>query len=385
MLKHAFRWPSTMVLTLLAGLAHCAPAAAATPGVTATTILVGQSAALTGPSSQLGTEMRDGALAWFDYVNGKGGVAGRQIVLKTLDDAYDGPRAAKTTAQLLQVDNVFALFGYVGLAATNGALPLVEQSDVPFFAPLTGAPLVHAKFQPNIFNIRASNTLEMESIADNLEGMGVKKIAVLYQNDVPGKAVFDAFERTLTRHHLTIMGTATAERNSANVTTAVAAIRKMEPTVVVMFTSYPASAAFIRGMRKDATSIPFFWNISFVGSQGLARALGAEASGVMISQVMPSPWNDKLALIKEYDQLYLNKPGRQPGFSSLEGFIAAKAFVKGLEKAGTHLTRASFKEALESMHGVDLGGYAMTFTPTSHEASHYVELTVLRRDGTFLY
>ena len=381
MLKHALRWPSTLFLTLCATLA---PAFAAS-GVTATTILVGQSAALTGPSSQLGTEMRDGALAWFDYINSKGGVAGRQIVLKTLDDAYDGPRAAKNTAQLLQTDGVFALFGYVGLAATNGALPLVEQGDAPFFAPLTGAPLVHATFHPNVFNIRASNTLEMESIAENLEGMGVKKIAVLYQNDAPGKAVFDAFERTMTKHHLTIMGTATAERNSANVATAVAAIRKMEPTVVVMFTSYPASAAFIRGMRKDATSIPFFWNISFVGSQGLAKALGEEASGVMISQVMPSPWNGKLALIKEYNQLYLNKPGRQPGFSSLEGFIAAKAFVKGLEKAGVHLTRASFKDALEGMHGVDLGGYAIKFSPTSHEASSYVELTVLRRDGTFLY
>jgi ABC-type branched-subunit amino acid transport system substrate-binding protein len=105
----------------------------------------------------------------------------------------------------------------------------------------------------------------------------------------------------------------------------------------------------------------------------------------MISQVMPSPWNDKLVLTTEYNQLYRGKPGRQPGFSSLEGFIAAKAFVKGLEDAGAHLTRASFKKALESMHGVDLGGYALKFSPTNHEASSYVELTVLRRDGTFLY
>jgi ABC-type branched-subunit amino acid transport system substrate-binding protein len=387
MYKLALR-PFTILFALLASLAadaNTAAQAAGVPGVTAGAIVVGQSAALSGPSSELGTEMRDGALAWFDHVNSKGGVEGRKIVLKTLDDAYDGARSAKNTTELLQGDGVFALFGYVGLAATNGALPIVERSDVPFFAPLTGAPLVHAQFQPNVFNIRASNVLEMEKIAENLEGMGVKKIAVLYQNDVPGKAVFDAFDRTMQKHKLTIMGNATAERNSVNVAAAVTKIRAMEPTVVVMFTSYPASAAFIRGMRKDATSIPFFWNISFVGSQGLAKALGADASGVMISQVMPSPWNDKLALIKEYNQLYLGKPGRQPGFSSLEGFIAAKAFVKGLEDAGAHLTRASFKKALESMHGIDLGGYALKFSPTNHEASSYVELTVLRRDGTFLY
>lgn len=147
---------------------------------------------------------------------------------------------------------------------------------------------------------------------ENLEGMGAKKVAVLYQNDAPGKAVFDAFERTMKKRNMTVMGTATAERNSTNVGVAVLKMRAMQPAVVVMFTSYPASAAFIHAMRKDAASIPFFWNISFVGSQGLAKALGPEAPGVMISQVMPSPWNDKLALIKEYNKLYASKPGHEP-------------------------------------------------------------------------
>jgi ABC-type branched-subunit amino acid transport system substrate-binding protein len=138
-------------------------------------------------------------------------------------------------------------------------------------------------------------------------------------------------------------------------------------------------------MRKDAISLPYFWNISFVGSQALAGALGKEAPGVMISQVMPSPWNDKLALIKEYKKLYLTKPGRAQGFVSLEGFIAAKVFVEGLEGAGTNLTRAGFTKAIETAGPIDTGGFVLKFSPTNHNASDYVELTVIRNDGTFMY
>lgn len=139
-----------MLLTLAAALP-----AGATPGVTATTIVLGQSAALTGPSAQLGTEMREGALAWFDHVNKKGGIAGRKIVLTTLDDAYDAERAGKNTRQLVQQDDVFALFGYVGKATSTAAMRSVEKEDIPFFAPLAGGESLHGQFRPNVFNVRA--------------------------------------------------------------------------------------------------------------------------------------------------------------------------------------------------------------------------------------
>ena len=381
MLKHALHWPSAVLFTLLAA----ALPAGATPGVTANTVVLGQSAALTGPSAQLGTEMRDGAQAWFDHINSKGGVAGRKIVLKTLDDGYDAAQAVKNTRQLVQHDDVFALFGYVGHATSTAAMKSVENEDVPFFAPLAGGDALHGQFRPNVFNIRAGNVLEMEKIIENLNGMGAKKIAAVYYNDAAGKAIFDDFERTLKKHKLSVVGSATVERNSTDVAAAVAKLRPLQATAVMLITAYPTSAAFIQAMRKGAISSPYFWNLSFTGSQGLASALGKEAAGVMISQVMPSPWNKNMALNKEYAKLYLNKPGRVPGFSSLEGFIAAKAFVKGLERAGTRLTRASFREGVEALNGTDLGGFTLKFSPTNHEASSYVELTVIRTDGTFLY
>jgi ABC-type branched-subunit amino acid transport system substrate-binding protein len=380
MLKHALHWPFAILLTLATALP-----AGATPGVTATTIVLGQSAALTGPSAQLGLEMREGAMAWFDHINKKGGIAGRKIVLTTLDDAYDAERAVKNTRQLVQQDGVFALFGYVGQATSTAAMRSVEKEDVPFFAPLAGGESLHGQFRSNVFNVRAGNVLEMEKIIENLEGMGAKKIAAVFYNDAAGKAIFDVFERTLKKHNLGLVGSATIERNSTEVGAAVAKLRPLQATAVLIIAAYPASAAFIRAMRKGSITAPYFWNLSFTGSQGLAKALGNEAAGVMISQVMPSPWNKKMALNKEYTQLYLSKPGREPGFSSLEGFIAAKAFTKGLERAGTHLTRASFKDGMESLNGADLGGFTLKFSPVNHEASDYVELTVIRQDGTFLY
>jgi branched-chain amino acid transport system substrate-binding protein len=384
MTKHALRWPSAVLFTLLASLAAVVPSQA-TPGVTPTTILLGQSAAMSGPSSHLGTEMRDGAQAYFDYVNSKGGVNGRKIILKSLDDGYEPDRAAANTKQLIQGDGVFALFGYVGTPTSNASLPMVVKENIPFFAPMTGAQSLRAPFQSNIFNIRAGYVPEVEKIVENLEGMGVKKIAVFYQDDAYGKAGLEAVERALKKRDLSVMGTVTIERNNTNVTAAVAKIRAMNPPAVIIVTTYAASAAFIQAMRKDAVALPYFWNISFVGSQSLATALGKGAPGVMISQVMPSPWNDKLPLIKEYKKLYLSKPGHTQGFGSLEGFIAAKVFVEGLEGAGANPTRASFARSLETMGPIDTGGFTVKFSPTNHNGSDYVELTVIRNDGTFMY
>ena len=229
MLKHALHWPCALLLTLAAALP-----AGATPGVTATTIVLGQSAALTGPSAQLGNEMREGALAWFDHINKKGGVNGRKIVLTTLDDAYDAERAVKNTRQLVQQDGVFALFGYVGQATSTASMKSVEKEDVPFFAPLAGGESLHGQFRPNVFNVRAGNVLEMEKIIENLEGMSAKKIAAVYYNDAAGKAIFDAFERTLKKHNLAVLGSATIERNSTEVGAAVAKLRPLQATAVLI-------------------------------------------------------------------------------------------------------------------------------------------------------
>lgn len=157
-----------------------------------------------------------------------------------------------------------------------------------------------------------------------------------------------------------------------------------KPQAIIMISAYKSCAAFIKEMLKDPIGAPIFWNISFVGSQALSKELGKEGRGVMISQVVPTPWDDVNQVVKEYKNFYLNKPGREAGYVSLEGFIAAKVFVEGLKRTGGNLTRESFVRSLETMSNYDAGGFQVKFSPTNHNGSHFVDLTVIGKDGKFM-
>jgi branched-chain amino acid transport system substrate-binding protein len=374
-----------VALGLALGASLAAGPALAENGVGDKTIVIGQSAALSGPTSALGTAMRDGALAWFDAVNADGGVNGRQIVLKTVDDGYDPARAGPNTGQLVDKDHVFALFGYVGTPTSNAAMAWVDKGGVPFFAPMTGAQSLREPFDRNVFNIRDGYADETEKIVEHLDAIGVKQIAVLYQDDAYGKAGLEGVTQALKKRKQDVFVTATVARNSVEVAAAVAKMQAAKPHAVIMISAYKSSAAFIRAMRKASDSVPFFWNVSFVGSQALMDELGKEASGVMISQVMPSPWDEKIAVVKEYRKLYLTKAGREPDYASLEGFIAAKVFVEGLRHVKGELTRKSFTHALETMGTTNLGGYTVQFSPSNHNGSNYVDLSIVTRNGKIMY
>jgi len=280
---------------------------------------------------------------------------------------------------------VFALFGYVGTPTSNAAQDWVEKGGVPFFAPMTGAESFRTPFNKNVFNIRDGYMEETEKIVEHLEAMGVKKVAVLYQNDAYGKSGLAGVEQALKKRNLEVLATAVVERNSVDVAAAVAKMKAAQPRAVVMISAYKASAAFIRAMRKNNDHVPFFWNVSFVGSRALADELGPEASGVMISQVMPSPLDETLSIVKEYRKLYLSKPGREADYASLEGFIAAKVFVEGLRHVKGEPTRRNFVHALETMGAYNLGGYTVKFGPGNHNGSNYVDLSIITRSGRIQY
>src|SRR6185369_7074766 len=176
------------------------------------------------------------------------------------------------------------------------------------------------------------------------------------------------------RRNMDIAAKATVERNTVDVDKAVAEMKKANPQAVVMVGSYKACAAFIKQMRAGGFN-PTFWNVSFVGSKALAKELGDEGRGVQISQVMPFPWDSSIPVVKEYRAL-LDEAKGEPGFGTLEGYIAAKVMVEGLRRAGRGLTRESFTKAMESMSNVDIGGFKVSFGPDNHNASKFVDLTI---------
>jgi branched-chain amino acid transport system substrate-binding protein len=352
-------------------------------GVSNNLITLGQSAALTGPAQELGKGMREGAKAYFDHVNAEGGVHGRKIVLQTLDDGYEADRAAANTKQLIERDGAFALFGYVGTPTSNASIPAVVSARIPFFAPFTGAETLRDPPNRNIFHVRASYYQETEKIVEHMTTLSIKRIAVFYQDDAYGKAGLDGVMRALKKRKLEVAAVGTVERNSVNVADAVRKIKASDPQAIVMVSAYTSCAAFIKAMLAEGKR-PLFWNISFVGSQALARELGGDASGVNISQVMPAPWDDVNPVVREYRKLYIQNGKREWDYVSMEGFIAAKVLVEGLRRAGRDLTRERLIAALESMSAYDAGGFVVRFGPARHNGSNFVDLTMISRNGKFL-
>ncbi|HTD03068.1 ABC transporter substrate-binding protein, partial [Undibacterium sp.] len=272
------------------------------PGITDQKITLGQSAAFSGPAAQLGIQLHAGAKAYFDQVNAQGGVFGRKIEIVKLDDKYEADLAAANTRKLIEGDDVFALFGYVGTPTSNAALPIFTRAKVPFFAPFTGAQSLREPFNRQIFNIRASYFDETEHLVERLVRTGMKNIAVFYQNDAYGKAGLAGVERALKKMGVHMVDTATVERNSVDVAKAVDKLLPKRPDVIIQISAYASCSAYIKDMRKAGYTGQFY-NVSFVGSQALADALGKEGPGVVISQVVPFPWHGAVPVVSEYTKV----------------------------------------------------------------------------------
>jgi branched-chain amino acid transport system substrate-binding protein len=353
------------------------------PGVTHKTILLGQSAAFSGPAAQLGIQMNVGTKAYFDHVNAQGGVFGRKIELKTRDDRYEATLCIENTKKFIQEDRVFALISYVGTPTTVAAMPVFTEAKVPLVGPFTGAEAFRNPVNRYIFNIRASYYDETEKIVEQLVSTGNKKIAVFYQDDAYGQAGLKGVQIAMDRRNLKIAALGKVERNTVNVQDAVKTINAVEPDGVIMISAYTSIAEFVREMKK-AGSTTQFHNVSFVGSTALADALKDEGYGVAISQVVPFPWSPSVPIVKEYQEIMTKSGHTDFNFSSLEGYIVGKVMVEGLRRAGKDLTREKLISALEGMNNVDLGDFIVNFSPGNHSGSRFVDLTMIGRGGKFL-
>ncbi len=340
-------------------------------------ILLGQSAALSGPAAQLGLQFQAGARLYFARMNARGGINGRAIELRSLDDGYEPDRCARNTRTLIE-DGVAALFGYIGTPTALAALPLATAARMPFIAPFTGAQALRDPFNRYAFHVRASYWDETARIVNQLISVSMKNIAVFHQNDSYGQAGLTGVVRALEARGSRPVVTATVERNSVDVAAAVKTILAARPEAVVQISAYKSCAAFVREARKVGYSGQFY-NVSFVGTAALAQELGAEARGVVVSQVMPFPFAAIAPIAGEFLQAAAGS-NIDVNYSSMEGFVAAKTLVEGLRRsngAGGEALIAS----LEGLRDFNLGGFFVDFSPIKHTGSNFVELTILGADG----
>jgi branched-chain amino acid transport system substrate-binding protein len=370
--------PGRSLIALLCVAGLTAPLAAVAQG----TLVVGQSAPMSGSNKDLGNDIRNGAVALFKKVNDAGGVNGRKLELITLDDANDTKRSEANTRQLLEQNNPIALFGYGSATLSRPALPHVEAARITFFAPFTGADPMR-KFNRHVYNHRASYADELEKIVEHYTTFGIKRFAVLHFEDAIGKENFNAVDRALKSRNLAPVAVASVTRTQTDFSKEVAAVNKANPDVVILTTLYKTSADFVKVSKKQGSGAQFV-STSFAASTPFANALGGDGLGVAMAQIVPSYLRRSVPIVREY-QAAMEAAFKKKEFSyqSLEAYIAAKVLVEGMRRAGPQLTRESLLRGLDTVQNYDVGGYIVSFSPTNHNGSSFVSLSILGRDLAF--
>ncbi len=340
------------------------------------TIILGQSLPLSGPSSQIGKKYQAGAQAWFDEVNRKGGINGKKIRLISLDDQYEPELTIRNTKTLLEKPNLLALFGYVGTPTTKEILPFIEERKIPLIAPLTGASLLRDEKLKMVVNLRASYQLEIDKIVDSLVRNARQKIAIIYQDDAFGKDGLKSAESALKSHDLKPIAIATVQRNSSQIQSALQVLIASQPNAIIIISTYVSSAALTRELLQRHVKAQIM-NVSFVGTRALEQSLPVGlANGIGVSQVVPFPWDRWIPVVADYQRLMrINNSSARFGFTSLEGFMAARLITEGIKKVQGPLTKESLITSLKSIKKVDLGGFQLDLSRNNKQASDYVELT----------
>ncbi|MCP3387568.1 ABC transporter substrate-binding protein [Bradyrhizobium sp. CCGB12] len=373
-----------LVLTIVLLAAAMLPAKGDEAGVSDDAILFGQAAALEGPSSALGQRMRQGIVAAFTEINAKGGVHGRKLQLISRDDGYDPDRSVAETLRLIEGDKVFALIGAVGTPTAMATIPITSARNVPFIGPFSGAEFLRDLELPNVVNIRASYGAEAEAWIKHLtEDRNFTRIGIFYQDDSFGRDGLVGVKRALAKRGLELAAEGTFERNTRAVAQAWRMIKRADPEAIVMVGTYGPCAEFIKLAHRSGFH-PTFVNISFVGANALAKELGPEGEGVIVSQVVPFPWDRSLKLVADYQAAQKAfDPTLTPDFVSLEGYLSGRLAAAALEKAGPNPTRASLLRAINDVGRFDISGSTVTVGARMIDTPPKVFLTVIQKDGTF--
>ena len=357
--------------------------AAAEPGITANSIVIGQAAGFTGSVAGTVKELTGGAKAYFDSVNAKGGIHGRKIVLESMDDGFDPKKSPDVFKKLIEEKNVFAMFLSRGTPTNEAAYPVLEANKVPLIGPSTGAMSMYNPPRKYMFPVRASYHSETFKIVPQLLNMGINRIAILYVDDSFGKDGLAGVQQAMKDNKLTPVAVVSHPRGATKLDEAVAAIGKTDPQAVIMLTVADAGVAFVKQMKATGRS-PTFLTLSNNSSNTFIKNLGEDGWGVAVTQVSPYPFSGTMQITKEFLDLLKGNQEVTPSYSSMEGFIAAKVLVEGLRRAGKLPTREKLIAGLESMKGFDLGGVDVTYGPELRIGTTYIDVTIIGKNGKFV-
>lgn len=356
--------------------------------IQAADIVIGQVAPLSGVLASTGRDMVLGARIYFDHINASGGINGSKIRHVVVDDAYKVDETVRLTQELIEKQQAVALIGFAGTANVGEVLKrgLLESAKIALVAPYTGGEVLRTADNRNIFHIRAGYADEAEHMVDHLVTLGVKRIAVFYQNDGFGEAGKKGVEVAMARRDLKLAAAAGYERNTDDVKSAVDIIRKSDAGAVIMISVNRSTAAFAKAFREAGGSAQLL-NISVVDAGQLVKLSGTPAvHGLGISQVMPFPHSDTLPVTREYKKLFAKfaPADASISYTNFEEFIGAKVLVEAIRRSSPNPTPEKILRALEALGNLDVGGFNVSFSPASRVGSRFVEVTVIGKSGTLL-
>lgn len=335
-------------------------AALAEPGVSAYTLTLGQSTTLSGPLGDLGQEVLKGAKVYFDALNARGGVNGRSVQLVTRDDAYDSKKTLENLAVFTAGDSTFALFGTFGTPNNEALIPIAQKAGLPVLTPYTGAPSIRNKSSSGVFNLRASYADEVERLVEHLNTVGIKKIAVAYQNNAFGKEVLTAATAVMERRKLKPLLAVSVENDASDASAATDKLLASNPEALLLAVAGKPTIEVIKNVTQRRCGLQMY-ALSVLATPSNLRALGKDGTGVAISQVVPFPRSSTLPVVREYNQAMTAAGHTEFSHLSLEGYINAKIVTEGLRRAGRNLTRAGLVSAMEGLRNYNLGGMDVSF------------------------
>ncbi|WP_247869479.1 ABC transporter substrate-binding protein [Herbaspirillum sp. ST 5-3] len=356
--------------------------ASAETGVTDSTILIGQTVGLTGTVAAPVKELNEGANAYFNLVNKQGGVHGRKIEMRMLDDKFDPALTLANAETLIKKDQVFALFGGRGTPHTQGILQLLEANNVPLVAPSTGAAVFHEPVHRLLFNIRAKYQDEVIRAVEHFDTIGVKSISILHVDDAFGQDGLAGFKKAMEARMLTPVAITKFARVNPDYKATATEVIKPNPGALIIVSSAKNTVEVIKAIRAQGGHM-LIMTMSNNSSDAFVKDLGAAGYGVIVSQITPAPHLLTTPLGQEFHSATKNTKVTM-SYAAMEGFVNAKVFVEGLRRAGRNLTREGFIHAMESMQRVDFGGLMVTYGPHDHTGSEFVELTMIGKDGRFV-
>ncbi len=357
--------------------------ALAADGVTKNQLLIGQNITLQGGKNDYGTAVQDGIQAYLNGVNARGGVNGRQIVLKTLDDDNKGAQAEANARQLVEQDKVFILFGSIEGGPSTAVMKAAIDLKVPFFGPIAGSPTLRRPHQPLVFPVRAEHREEFRALLAYGKRVGATRVGFLRADSETGQQHLANVKLLSVESGMELVADLPfkSDVSDAQLDQMVAQLEKSRAQIVFNHGSPGVYEKLIRKARSQGLSTTFYAVNS--GSAQMAKHLGPLAHGMVFTQVVPSPWERKTAITREYQEEFgKQKPGREFSYGSLEGYLTAKALVSALRLAGPEPTRESFLAGLANA-SLDLNGLRAVYTREQHTGLTFVDLAIVTREGTF--